>query len=33
MVTLLVAAGGVGVGPEKRALPVYVLRHPPQAAQ
>ncbi len=30
MATLLVATGGVGVGSEKRALPVYLLRHTPK---
>ena len=33
MATLLVASGGVGVGPDKRVLPVYLLRHPPKDGQ
>ncbi len=33
MATLLVAAGGAGLGPEKRELPVFVLQHMPQTAQ
>lgn len=31
MAALLVATGGVGTGPSKRALPVYILRHTPKA--
>jgi len=30
MATLLVASGGVGVGPDKQVLPVYLLRHTPK---
>lgn len=33
MATLLIATGGVGVGPDKRVLPVYLLRHPPKDGQ
>ena len=31
MAALLVATGGVGTGPTKQALPVYILRHTPKA--
>jgi hypothetical protein len=33
MAALLVATGGVGVGPGKRALPVYLLGHTPKGGQ
>ena len=33
MATLLVATGGVGVGPQKQVLPVYLLRHTPKGGQ
>ncbi len=33
MAALLIATGGVGVGPGKRALPVYLLRHTPNGGQ
>jgi hypothetical protein len=33
MATLLVATGGVGVGPEKQVLPVYLLRHTPTGGE
>jgi hypothetical protein len=33
MATLLVATGGVGVGPTKRPLPVYLLGHAPRGGQ
>jgi hypothetical protein len=33
MATLLVATGGVGVGPGKQALPVYLLRHAPKGGE
>jgi hypothetical protein len=31
MAALLVATGGVGIGPHKQALPVYLVRHPPRS--
>jgi len=33
MATLLVATGGVGVGPDKQVLPVFLLRHTPNSGQ
>jgi hypothetical protein len=33
MATLLVASGGVGVGPDKQVLPVYLLQHTPKGSQ
>jgi hypothetical protein len=33
MAALLVATGGVGVGPTKVALPVFLIRHAPKAVQ
>ena len=33
MATLLAATGGVGVGPDKQVLPVYLLRHTPGSGQ
>ncbi len=30
MATLLAATGGVGIGPQKQVLPVYLLRHTPK---
>jgi hypothetical protein len=33
MAALLVATGGVGVGPTKQALPMYLFGHPPKSSQ
>ncbi len=33
MAALLIATGGVGIGPDKLVLPVYLLRHPPKDGQ
>jgi hypothetical protein len=33
MATLLAATGGVGVGPGKQVLPVYLMRHTPNSGR